>query len=254
MPKLNSKAQSNPTHWPSCRFWVLQLLGLGLSGGLLLWAFQIWPLDTLLIAPYASPSGFVLRDAWATAQLGHLWVKRVLLLIGLGLLVSVVLSYYSSKWRDWRFPAVFVLLSAGLGTGVIGLLKSFSPHACPWHLEAYGGTETHFALFAAGTADTVGGCFPAGHASAGFSLMSLYLVARLAGFRYAYGYWIAAFLLGFLMGWVQMMRGAHFLSHTLWSAWWVWLINLLLFAITCFVYRDRRITVQIPNQMLRLFH
>ncbi|EMU16832.1 hypothetical protein ABNIH16_20160, partial [Acinetobacter baumannii ABNIH16] len=38
-------------------------------------------------------------------------------------------------------------------------------------------------------------------------------------------------LLGFMMGWAQMMRGAHFLSHNLWTGWVVWAINILFYAI-----------------------
>ncbi|MNW19852.1 hypothetical protein D3C71_2200080 [compost metagenome] len=32
------------------------------------------------------------------------------------------------------------------------------------------------------------------------------------------------------MGLGQMARGAHFLSHNLWSGWVVWLVAVLLFA------------------------
>ena len=35
--------------------------------------------------------------------------------------------------------------------------------------------------------------------------------------------------LGLLMGFGQVMRGAHFFSHNLWSAWWVWLTQLSLY-------------------------
>ena len=34
----------------------------------------------------------------------------------------------------------------------------------------------------------------------------------------------AVWLLGGLFGWAQMARGAHFLSHTLWSAWACWAV------------------------------
>jgi membrane-associated PAP2 superfamily phosphatase len=29
------------------------------------------------------------------------------------------------------------------------------------------------------------------------------------------------------MGWAQMMRGAHFLSHNLWTGWVIWCINII---------------------------
>jgi membrane-associated PAP2 superfamily phosphatase len=65
----------------------------------------------------------------------------------------------------------------------------------------------------------LGQCMPAGHASAGLWLVALAVFwlperPRLAG---AVG--AAMLALGFAMGWVQQLRGAHFLSHTLWSMW-----------------------------------
>ncbi|MDZ4211286.1 MAG: hypothetical protein U1C59_06195, partial [Methylotenera sp.] len=35
---------------------------------------------------------------------------------------------------------------------------------------------------------------------------------------------VTSLVLGFIMGWAQMMRGAHFLSHNLWTAWVVWMM------------------------------
>lgn len=259
MPKLGSNhitadmdVTAHSVHWPSQSFWYWQSFGLFISALLLLYSFRHWPLDALVIAPYANSHGFMLREAWATAQLGHVWVKQILLLLALGLLASIGLSYWRSAWRDWRLPASFVVLSVILSTGTIGLLKSVSPHSCPWDIQAYGGTDAYFPLFAQINAHTVGGCFPAGHASAGFSLMSFYLLARLAGFRYAYGYWLAAFVLGFCMGWVQMMRGAHFLSHTLWSAWWVWFVEVSFFAVWIGLLHQQNSKFCVPKQMLRI--
>jgi membrane-associated PAP2 superfamily phosphatase len=35
---------------------------------------------------------------------------------------------------------------------------------------------------------------------------------------------------GTVMGWSQMMRGAHFMSHNVWSGWVVWVFLALLYA------------------------
>lgn len=34
-------------------------------------------------------------------------------------------------------------------------------------------------------------------------------------------------VVGTLFGWAQMARGAHYPSHTLWSAWLCWLVCVL---------------------------
>jgi membrane-associated PAP2 superfamily phosphatase len=42
---------------------------------------------------------------------------------------------------------------------------------------------------------------------------------------------VLALVLGFSMGWAQMMRGEHFLSHNLWTAWLVWAVLFVLFTL-----------------------
>ncbi len=45
----------------------------------------------------------------------------------------------------------------------------------------------------------------------------------------AYFFLVSGCILGFAMGWAQMMRGAHFLSHNLWTAWVIWLVNVVFY-------------------------
>lgn len=77
-----------------------------------------------------------------------------------------------------------------------------------------------------GTGDGGSGhCFPAGHASAGFSFVSGWFAFRRAGQRRLAGRWLgAALAAGLLLGLAQQARGAHFMSHTLWSAWLCWAV------------------------------
>ena len=67
-----------------------------------------------------------------------------------------------------------------------------------------------------------GGCFPAGHASAGFAFLG-----GLFAFRHRLpataARWLAgAMLTGLLLGVAQQLRGAHYMRHTLWTAWFCW--------------------------------
>lgn len=68
--------------------------------------------------------------------------------------------------------------------------------------------------------------FPAGHASGGFALVSLAGLARSRRGRAA-GI-LAGLGAGGVMGLYQMLRGAHFLSHTLVSALLCWMVFLTL--------------------------
>ena len=66
--------------------------------------------------------------------------------------------------------------------------------------------------------------FPAGHASGGFALMAL---TGLASSRRARRIGLAIGLtLGSMMGTYQMLKGAHYLSHTLITALFCWIVFL----------------------------
>ena len=74
-------------------------------------------------------------------------------------------------------------------------------------------------------ADGGGGhCFPAGHASAGFAFIGGYFVFRNVAPRTARIWLQASLASGLLLGLAQQLRGAHFMSHTLWTALVAWCI------------------------------
>ncbi|MDU4093940.1 MAG: phosphoesterase, partial [Pantoea sp.] len=52
--------------------------------------------------------------------------------------------------------------------------------------------------------------------------------------------WSGAIVLGLVMGYGQMMRGAHFLSHNLWAGWWVWLTQLLTYRYVTYLTNKMR--------------
>lgn len=74
-----------------------------------------------------------------------------------------------------------------------------------------------------------GRCFPGGHASSGFAVMALFFLFYPQRPRLAWCCWCGGIALGMLMGFGQIMRGAHFLTHNLWAGWWVWLSQLAIY-------------------------
>ncbi|RIJ78125.1 hypothetical protein D1871_03980, partial [Nakamurella silvestris] len=69
------------------------------------------------------------------------------------------------------------------------------------------------------------------HASTGFSLLTGFFVFRKSNPKIAYFFLCLGLVLGFITGWGQMMRGAHFLSHNLWTGWIIYTFNLLVYRI-----------------------
>lgn len=60
---------------------------------------------------------------------------------------------------------------------------------------------------------------PAGHASSALWMISLAILFVPYRVVYAAGALVFFLFLGFGVGWMQQLRGAHFLTHTLWSVW-----------------------------------
>jgi membrane-associated PAP2 superfamily phosphatase len=166
---------------------------------------------------------FQWRDSWFADAFMHVWVKLPLILFG-SLLVLTATTEKAFRWPRlsatdrWRLRASAALVV--LVPLVISLIKHQSASHCPWDIDRYGGHALHLRLL-----DTLpagferGGCLPAGHASsalwlAGLSIWWLPHRPRIAATVFAGG--LAA---GFALGWMQQLRGAHFLSHTLWSMW-----------------------------------
>ena len=167
--------------------------------------------------------------------LKYLMVVVSLIVLGLwalSLTVSVkLLSSFHQKFawiRQFHRQWIWIFVAMLISTTTISVLKHLSNHACPWDLLLYGGTQPYIPLFGPlPIGATAGHCFPGGHASGGFALLAFYFGFRETEPRLAKVGLLAGIIFGFAMGWAQMMRGAHFLSHNLWTMWIVWMILLV---------------------------
>ena len=107
-------------------------------------------------------------------------------------------------------------------------IKYISSTSCPWDLAEFGGVARYVSHWTLGVVDGGGAhCFPAGHASAGFAFFGGYFVLRDAAPRAARIWLWATLVVGLVLGISQQARGAHFMSHTLWTAWLCWTIAWL---------------------------
>lgn len=157
--------------------------------------------------------------------------KNLLWAFGLAVLV---LAAGPARWRQ-RFQLerrdLWVLFTAmALVPLSVGAVKSVSRVYCPYELSCFGGEVAYVKIFSAyapeDRPERPGRCFPAAQASGGFALMGL-LAIGTAKRRYLRGFlWGSG--VGWFLGLYQMARGAHFLSHTLTSWLWAWLLVVLI--------------------------
>lgn len=162
------------------------------------------------------------REAPLPRLLFYTGIKGVIVAFGVTILMLYGLSFRGKGGdeagrQSLRQRYLTVILSLIIVPSTIAGLKAETNMYCPSQIERYGGDKPYVKLFEAypsscGQCDS-GRCFPAGHASGGFALMALYHVFRKRkhkrlGLAIGLG-------LGWTMGFYQMMKGAHFLSHTM---------------------------------------
>jgi membrane-associated PAP2 superfamily phosphatase len=200
-----------------------------LAAALLL--MTLWDLsgfDLVLMRVLGSAQGFAWKSHWFTADFLHgggRWLST---------LMFVCLMAYgcwplprSQPWLS-RSAALWCLLTTGLCLLVIPAIKHLSLTSCPWSLAEFGGAARWVSHWSLGVGDGgPGHCFPSGHASGAFAFVSLWFALRGLHLRAAQHYLLGLVLIGMAFGAAQTLRGAHYPSHTLWTAWLCGLVTVL---------------------------
>lgn len=205
-------------------------ISVGALALLAAWDASGW--DMAAMRSLGNASGFTLRSAAALAQLHQ---------------ASRVIAWAVLAWQGWMaFGPQRVGKLGNLGTskpqpdrayrrywfGVtlacvlgINIIKYASNTSCPWDLAEFGGTARHVSHWMFWLADGgPGQCFPSGHSSAAFAFFTLYFVWRSYDANRARRYLLAVCTAGAILSLTQILRGAHYPSHALWSAWVCWTI------------------------------
>ncbi len=161
-------------------------------------------------------------------------IKKFLIFIVV-ILITVSLLFWKTKLiQEYKKGIFVVVLSSIFIPLIVGGLKKCTNMPCPKHLVTYGGEypktkvwETYPDSF---QIEKKVKCWPAGHASGGFALLSLFFLFKsrknkLLSLIFALG-------IGWSMGTYKMLIGDHFLSHTILTMIIAWLIILCIVTIT----------------------
>jgi membrane-associated PAP2 superfamily phosphatase len=151
---------------------------------------------------------------------GGRWTVRALVAAAGAVWVAASIDV---RVRAWRRPAAYFVIAAVLSVGIVGLLKTITSVDCPWDLIPFNGRFPIVPLLAVrSSAPHTGHCFPAAHASSGYALVALYFAFRERNRKLARIGLTVGIACGVVFGLAQQARGAHFMSHDLWSAFLVW--------------------------------
>lgn len=164
---------------------------------------------------------------------GHTVPRILLTFAGIAAALGFCASFFYPRARAIRFQCLFLLLAFALVPSIVAGAKRYTNTYCPLQLAQYGGDKPYVKVldpYPDGYAQSSKGrCFPAGHATAGFAYLALFFVARTAREqRWGIACGLAA---GWVLGIFQMLRGMHFLSHTLIAMLASWLVLLILDAV-----------------------
>ncbi|WP_373888518.1 phosphatase PAP2 family protein [Massilia genomosp. 1] len=191
---------------------------------LIAWIGMCTDIDLLLADAAFDPQRriFPWRDAWIADTFSHVVLKRILIALAAAFVVAALWDLVAPRRWSWlrRYQIRVVALSAVMVPLSISLLKQSSDSHCPWDLTRYGGSEPYVRLMQMlPVGSEPGHCLPAGHASSALWLMSIAVFFLPARPNAAMSVFVTMIGFGFALGWLQQMRGAHFLTHTLWSIW-----------------------------------
>lgn len=188
---------------------------------LLSWEGSGW--DIALAGLYGNASGFALREHWFFARVLHGGGRMVAGVALAAVTAWAVFGNVRTMTRRLRLAWAGVLLLCLIAVPAI---KRYSSTSCPWDLDDFGGRFDFVPHWMLGVADGgPGHCFPSGHAVAAFAFLPLYFQWRRARPRAALMLLTTTLAMGTVFGWAQLARGAHFPSHTMWSAWLCWTIG-----------------------------
>ena len=169
------------------------------------------------------------KDTLITQDVLHKGGKWLSLTMGLITLLLLMLSTVVARFKVYRTPLLYLFSATLLSALLVATIKHLVSMECPWDLVRYGGARDFIGLLNIRPSSMpASACFPAGHASAGYTWIALYFFFaairphwRWAGLALGLG-------LGLTFGITQQFRGAHFLSHDLWTVMICWTVSFVL--------------------------
>jgi membrane-associated PAP2 superfamily phosphatase len=206
------------------RFWTLHLVLPLVAAVSILTLLEFTHIDLFLADHWYALEGgeWAWRNSWIAYDLIHHHGKQLIITVGVVVISLALLSFRIQRLRRWRQPLFYIFICMSVLPALIAFSKRFSPVPCPWDLERYGGELVYQRTFdyVLG-ANELGHCFPAGHASGGFALIAIYFAALPFARRPAW-FLLPGLVVGTVFALGQQARGAHFVSHDLWSLSLVW--------------------------------
>jgi len=157
-------------------------------------------------------------------------IKAIYIILVLSILLSLLFFRHTKIVESYKKGLIIVLLSCILVPLFVGFLKATTHIPCPKNIIHFNGEYARISILTllfSGIDSSINiKCFPAGHASGGFALLSLFFLFKSKKNRIIA--FISALLIGWIIGFYKMLIGDHFFSHTFVSMLLAWIIVLII--------------------------
>jgi membrane-associated PAP2 superfamily phosphatase len=203
---------------------------------LLVLAWDSTSLDSTVAHWYGTSAGFAWKDNALLVNIFHIGIRRAC--VGIALHCILAIWWPLGPWRRCtRRQRAWLACNIWVCAVGVAALKSVSLTSCPWDLQMFGDKASyvwHFASKLQTAAGAVAGvgidsgpghCFPSGHASSFFSFFPVFWLIHLYNPCRAWQVLAFVAVFGLMLSWVQVIRGAHFPSHVLWTMWLCWAVG-----------------------------
>ena len=158
------------------------------------------------------------KSLFITNDILHIGGRDLIVLLAAFNIIAIIMSFFVKSMRPYRKHLLFVLIASATGLLIVNILKNTTHIYTPWSLKIFGGDKPFIRIFdAVPFASSVGHAFPGGHSSGGFAVISVYFVLLAMNNKCQYYGLVIPLMLGICFSITQEIRGAHFLSHDLFS-------------------------------------
>ncbi|RYY01573.1 MAG: PAP2 family protein [Gammaproteobacteria bacterium] len=186
------------------------------------------------------------KNSWVAEALLHKGGRELSIFLGAIVICALCLSLFLKSQSHIRKPLAYLFLAVAGASPLVGLLKASLDISCPWEFGRYGGALSYVDVIQQLHLRNGEGCFPAAHASAGYSWVALYFFGLFFQSRLRWLGLAGALGCGILFGFTQQIRGAHFLSHDLWSLAVCWFYSLSVYLVFSHSYVKNHIRIRMP--------
>ena len=169
------------------------------------------------------------KDSFIAEMVFHKGGRNLSLLLALTTLILLLTSCFHKSLAAHKKPLLYLFLAAAGGSLLISFLKHALAVSCPWEFDRYGGDLVYSTVIEQLFLRNGEGCFPAGQASAGYAWICCYFFGLHYQSKWRWAGLTIPLLAGIILGVAQQIRGAHFISHDLWTLAICWFYSLGLF-------------------------